>query len=167
MHESQNSKCWKVPLGGHLVQSLCSGRVSCARLYRTMSTQVLSTTIDGDSTTFLGNLLQCLTTLMEIKCFLVFRWSFLFCFFLFVPIASFPVSGYYREEFGSLFFIPFHQEFIYSPPEPSPLRAEWSQLSQFLLIWKMLQSFRKGQGEKDDISRLVIQELDVVCVYLF
>lgn len=41
----------------------------------------------------------------------MYRWIFM-CFIFHVPIASSPVSGYYREESVSLFCIPFHLVFI-------------------------------------------------------
>lgn len=57
----------------HVGQTPCSSRVSCRRLPRTMPSQVFNTPTDGDFTTSLGNLPQCLTTLIVKKCFL--RWS--------------------------------------------------------------------------------------------
>lgn len=43
-----------------------------------MSSQVFSMSRDRDSTTCLGNLCQCLTTLTVKKCFLAFRWNLMF-----------------------------------------------------------------------------------------
>ena len=45
--------------GGHLVQHPCSSRVTYSRLPRTISRQLLNISMNGDSTTSLGNLCQC------------------------------------------------------------------------------------------------------------
>lgn len=50
--------------GRHLVQPLCSNRVTHSQLCRTMSRQLSNISNDGDSTTFLGNLCYGLVTLM-------------------------------------------------------------------------------------------------------
>lgn len=53
--------------GGHFVQPPCS-----SRLFRAVASWVLHISTDGDSTTSLGKLFQCSTTLPGKKCFLVF-----------------------------------------------------------------------------------------------
>ena len=45
----------------------CLSRVSWSRLPRTVSSQVLNVSKDGDSTTSLGSLYQCSPTLLTIK----------------------------------------------------------------------------------------------------
>ena len=67
--------------GGHLVQLPCSSRATYSRLPRTMSRRLLNLPKDGDSTTSLGNLCQCLVTLTAKKCLLMFRANLL-CFSL-------------------------------------------------------------------------------------
>jgi len=66
---------------GHLVQPLCQSRVTCSRLHRTLTRQVLNISRGGDSTTSLGSLFQCSVTLRGKKFFLMFRRKFL-CFSL-------------------------------------------------------------------------------------
>lgn len=60
----------------HLVWSHCSSRACWSRLPRTMFNWVLSTSTDGDFTMCLGNLFQCLATLIVKKCFPMFKWNF-------------------------------------------------------------------------------------------
>lgn len=48
------------------------------QLLRTMSGHVWNVSKDGDSPTSLGNLCQCSVTLTLKKCFLMFRWDFLY-----------------------------------------------------------------------------------------
>ena len=58
---------------GHLVQPPCRSRVTYSRLHRTLSRQVLNISREGESTTSLGSLFQCSTTLRGKKFFLMFR----------------------------------------------------------------------------------------------
>jgi len=66
---------------GHLVQPPCQSRVTYSRLHRTASRRVLNISREEDSTTSLGSLFQCSSTLRGKKFFLMFRWNFL-CFHL-------------------------------------------------------------------------------------
>lgn len=98
--------------------------VSYRGLPRAMSNYVLNTTTD--STASLGNLFQCLTTLMECNFFVLFRSNT----FWFVPVASYPFAGHHREDPVSVFFPTSHLLFIDKNPlpEPSLLWAEQSWL---------------------------------------
>ena len=79
--------------GRHLVQPPCSGRAAESWLPRTMAKQLLNISKNGESTTSLGNLCQCLVTLTLKKVFPdVKRESSVFqC----VPIASGPGTGHH------------------------------------------------------------------------
>ena len=57
--------------GGHPVQPHCSSRATYSQFPRTMTRQLLSISKDGDSTSSLGNLCQCLVTLIMKSCFLM------------------------------------------------------------------------------------------------
>jgi len=87
----------------------CSSRAIYSQSPRTMFRWLLSICKDGDSTTSLGNLCQCLATLTVKKCFLIFRQSLL-CF-IFVPIAFGPVTGHHWKAPGSILFAPSLQVF--------------------------------------------------------
>lgn len=79
--------------------------------------QLLNVSKEGDFTTTLVNLCQCSIIRTVKKCFLMFRWNFLF---LLVPIASYPVTCHHWKDPGSVLFA----------PETSLLWAEESQLAQ-------------------------------------
>lgn len=56
---------------------------------------------------------------------------------LFVPMASCPATGYHREEPGSVLFelsLYIFKDIVKILPEPPFLKAERSQLFQFVLI---------------------------------
>ena len=61
---------------GHLVQPPCRSRVTYSRLHRTLSRQVLNISREGESTTSLGNLVQCSVILKVKKFFLMFSCNF-------------------------------------------------------------------------------------------
>lgn len=105
--------------GGLLVQCCpCSSRATQSRLSRTMSRQILSLprSTEGDATTTLGNVCRCSVTCTVKKCFLMFRQSFL-CF-LFVPMASCPVTGHYWKEPGFILLSTSDQVFTYIDETP-------------------------------------------------
>lgn len=82
--------------------SLAQSRFTYSRLPEAMSNHVLSINKDGGSTTFLGNLFQCLNTITVKKAFfLMFKWNFSTC-----VIVSGCVPGHHWEESNSLFFAP-------------------------------------------------------------
>ena len=103
MRESQNCGDWKAPLEVIWSNPLCSIRATQATLHRmgSLSIWLLNISIDGDSTTLLGNLCQCLVTLTVKTVFPdVQREPPVFQF---TPIASGPVTGHHREKPGSVF----------------------------------------------------------------
>lgn len=69
--------------------------------------------------------------------------------FQFEPISSCLVTGQHWKEPRSIFFTYSHQglgsiDVIY--PEPSLLQTKWSQLSQPLFIWQVLQALHHLRG---------------------
>lgn len=64
---------------GRLIYPPCSSRFTHSQLPRTLSSQLKNISKDGDSTTSLHNLYQCLVTLLVKKCFLMLRRNLL-CF---------------------------------------------------------------------------------------
>lgn len=66
-------------VGGHLWRSsspvFCSGHGQLETLLRAVIGESLSISKDGDSTGSLGNLSQCLITLMVKGFFLIFQWK--------------------------------------------------------------------------------------------
>ena len=84
---SQNHKMAEV--GRDLWRSLCP-----SQLPRTASRWPLNISEDGDSTTSLGNLCQCLITLTGKKCFLMFRGNLLcFCLCPLLLVMSLGTTG--------------------------------------------------------------------------
>lgn len=105
--------------GGHF--SNLPAQAGYSRLFRAVASWVLNISTDGDSTTSLGKLFQCSTTLPGKRSFLVFLHR--------IPCVS-------REDSGSLVFIPYHQIFIHIykiSSEPPFLQAGRSQLFQPVL----------------------------------
>ena len=108
---------------------------------RTVSTWLLNNSKEGDPTSFLGNLCQCLVTVTARKMFPGVHTAP--PVFHFVPIASGSVTRHHWEESGSFTFAPSLQVFIdvgKIPPEPFLRHAEQWQLSQPFLVEEMLQS---------------------------
>lgn len=113
------------------------------RLHSTLSSQVLSISKKGDSTTFPGNLFHCLRNL-TVKNHSTSRWkSFGFFFFFrynflwqFVPIAYWRDIGHRWEESGPTSFLA-PMKYLYALPRPFEsfvLQTEQSQCSQPLLV---------------------------------
>lgn len=78
--QSQNRRIVEVGRNPHLVQSPCSRKATQNQFPRTMSKWILNISKGEDSTTSLGNLLQCSITVTVKKCFLMFEG--LLCFSL-------------------------------------------------------------------------------------
>jgi len=130
--------------GSNLVPPPRSSRVSQSRLPRAMSSLVLNISMNSYSTISLGNLFQCLSTLIAKRCLFVFRGNFM-CFNLcplplvlslallrsLTPSSSFCTTVYTQAQY---------------PPEPSLLQAEHSQLLQLLLCRKMPHSLNHPCG---------------------
>lgn len=113
----------------HFVQPAQSW-VTYSGLPMTVSGWVLSVSKGGDTTSFLGNLVQCLTTL-TVKTFSPCV-QMEFSVFQFVHIAPCPVTGLGWEETVSIFCTPLIW-CLYPwkrSPKPSVLQVEQSQLSQ-------------------------------------
>ena len=91
--------------GDHLVQPPCSSRVSWSRLPRTMSSQVLNVSNDGDATTSGQPVPMFNHSHSEVFSYVQAE----FPVFHFVPIASLPVTGHHWEEPGCVCFTPSHR----------------------------------------------------------
>ena len=110
-HRILNHWCWKGPVEIIKSNPSARSRFSQSRLLRTLSSQGLNVSKDGDSTTSLGNLFWCLPCS---------HWKRLFssCLnrfpvFQFVSISSCPFTGYHCVESGSVFFELSCHMFIY------------------------------------------------------
>lgn len=88
--------------GDCMVQASAQNRVHDSRLLKALPSCVLNISKDGYSTTPLGNLFLCVTTLIvkTFFFFLIFKWNFL-CFSLCLLLL---ISGHHREESVSVVF---------------------------------------------------------------
>lgn len=100
------------------------------------SSWVLNVSEDGDSTTSLGSLFLCVTTLIASTMF----WFFSGISCVSVCVYCLSVSGHHWEESVSAVFTAGSCIYghLWVPPELSLLQAEWSQLSQPLLTCQIL-----------------------------
>lgn len=112
------------------------------RLTKTMSSELLIISKDGDFTVSLGNTVA-VNHLSE-KCFLMSRGHFL-CSSL-CPFGSGPVTGHHWQKPSSIFSALSFQVFRYiDHMSLSLLQAQWSQHSQFFLR-QMLQFLKRIHG---------------------
>jgi len=108
------------------------------------STRFVSTSRDGDSTTSLGSLFQCLTTLSVKKFFLISHLDF-------PPeqleaIACRPIASYLGEETNTCLSTTSFQLVVKSnkvSPQPPLLQAKLPQFPQPLLIRLVLQTLHQ------------------------
>jgi len=110
------------------------------KLHRQASRWVLNTSINGDPTTSLGNLLQSSITLTIKKFFCLFVWNFLCTSW---AVAPFPIATRHQEEPGLIHLPPTSLQTIINidqiPPHSFP-HAEQTQIIQPFLIRDMLQA---------------------------
>jgi len=109
-----------------------------------MSNQVLNIPKDGDSTTFLGNMLQCFIT-FRVKSFFMFKWNFPYFNWCPLPLVLSPDTIKKSLDPSCL-----HQLFIRVdtiPTEPFIPGAKQSQLPQHLLLCQMHQLLNQLSGK--------------------
>ena len=102
---------------------------------------VLNITRNGDSITFLGNLLQAVTTLRVKKVLCLNRiYCLSICGYFFLSFSQPPLS---RVWLCLLHPLPSGMHTHWDPPEPFFLQAEQSQLAQPLCVRQVLQSLNR------------------------
>ena len=107
--------------------------------WSTTSTYFLNTSREGDSTTSLGNLFQCLITLSVQKFFLISNLNLPWCNLRPLPL----IASYLGEETNTHLTTPSCQVVVASnevPPQPPLLQTKQPQLPQPLLTRLVLQT---------------------------
>lgn len=125
----------------HLVQLLSSKQGQLEQVLQDIG-RVLNICKGRDSTTALDNLFQSLIILTVKEVFIIFKWDFLYPLTF---ICSLDTSEKSQAPSSILTSIRNVQKQIKSP-EPSLLKAKQSQLSQHLLIFRMLQTLNHLSG---------------------
>jgi len=114
---------------------MLKARVGYSRLPRTVSIQVFNTSKDGDSTTSLGHLFQCLTMLTVKKLCLMFKWHLLY--FSLCPWPLVLSQDTTEKSLALSPLLPSISQYTLNNEislDTSLLQAELCQLSQSLLL---------------------------------